>query len=125
MTGLLSPVALFLPGTTHDYAIWQAGPSILSSVVIKHDLRVRNSGWFSKEPRRFPHSFRYGHLRVHVGLTVELAAPEAEGRRGRLERFVRRPQTATSHGEYAPLSGLYLSHVLIGKSAARALGQAR
>src|SRR6266480_1941160 len=30
MTGLLSPVALFLPGTTHDYAIWQAGPSILS-----------------------------------------------------------------------------------------------
>src|SRR5439155_12422353 len=31
MTGLLSPVALFLPGTTHDYAIWQAGPSILSS----------------------------------------------------------------------------------------------
>jgi hypothetical protein len=31
MTGLLSPVALFLPGTTHDYAIRQAGPSILSS----------------------------------------------------------------------------------------------
>ena len=30
MTGLLSPVALFLPGTTHDYAIRQAGPSILS-----------------------------------------------------------------------------------------------
>jgi hypothetical protein len=35
------------------------------------------------------------------------------------------PQTATSHREYAALSGLYLSHVLIGKSAARALGQAR
>src|SRR5687767_11932062 len=33
--------------------------------------------------------------------------------------------TATSQREYAPLSGLYLSHVLIGKSAARALGQAR
>src|SRR3989442_11642422 len=33
MTGLLSPVALFLPGTTHDYAIWQAGPSILSKDV--------------------------------------------------------------------------------------------
>jgi hypothetical protein len=31
MTGLLSPVALFLSGTTHDYAIRQAGPSILSS----------------------------------------------------------------------------------------------
>jgi hypothetical protein len=31
MTGLLSPVALFLPGTTHDYAIRQAGPSILSN----------------------------------------------------------------------------------------------
>src|SRR2546422_11655627 len=30
MTGLLSPVALFLPGTIHDYAIRQAGPSILS-----------------------------------------------------------------------------------------------
>src|SRR2546422_3553617 len=30
MTGLLSPVALFPPGTTHDYAIRQAGPSILS-----------------------------------------------------------------------------------------------
>src|SRR2546425_10555805 len=36
MTGLLSPVALFLPGTTHDYAIWQAGPSILSRNV-RHD----------------------------------------------------------------------------------------
>jgi hypothetical protein len=30
MTGLLSPVALVLPGTTQDYATWQAGPSILS-----------------------------------------------------------------------------------------------
>jgi len=30
MTGLLSPVALFLHGTIHDYAIRQAGPSILS-----------------------------------------------------------------------------------------------
>ena len=26
-------MALFLPGTTHDYAIWQAGPSILSKDV--------------------------------------------------------------------------------------------
>src|SRR5881296_1829507 len=34
-------------------------------------------------------------------------------------------QTAASHREYASLSGLCLSHVLIGKSAARALGQAR
>jgi len=29
-TGLLLHVALFLPGTTHDCAIGQAGPSILS-----------------------------------------------------------------------------------------------
>src|SRR5438477_8005377 len=38
MTGLLSPVALFLPGTTHDYAIWQAGPSILSSLATGYQL---------------------------------------------------------------------------------------
>jgi hypothetical protein len=31
MTGLLSLVALFRPGTTHVYAIGQAGPSIWSS----------------------------------------------------------------------------------------------
>src|SRR2546425_13236128 len=31
MTGLLLHVALFPPGTTHDCAIGQAGPSILSS----------------------------------------------------------------------------------------------
>src|SRR5437667_9709605 len=31
MTGLLSPVALFRPGTIHVYAIGQAGPSIWSS----------------------------------------------------------------------------------------------
>src|SRR2546427_6580478 len=31
------------------------------------------------------------------------------------------PTRRRSHREYAPLSGLYLSHVLIGKSAARAL----
>jgi hypothetical protein len=30
MTGLLLHVALFPPGTTHDCAIGQAGPSILS-----------------------------------------------------------------------------------------------
>src|SRR2546425_4526951 len=32
MTGLLLHVALFPPGTTHDCAIGQAGPSILSSL---------------------------------------------------------------------------------------------
>jgi hypothetical protein len=31
----------------------------------------------------------------------------------------------TCHREYVPFAGLYLSYVLIGKSAARALGQAR
>lgn len=35
MTGLLSPVALFLPGTIHDYAIRQAGPSILARAVLE------------------------------------------------------------------------------------------
>src|SRR3989442_13543562 len=34
MTGLLLHVALFPPGTTHDCAIGQAGPSILASPVI-------------------------------------------------------------------------------------------
>src|SRR5438034_822031 len=32
MTGLLSPVALFHPGTIHVYAIGQAGPSIWSRI---------------------------------------------------------------------------------------------
>ncbi len=36
-------------------------------------------------------------------------------RAGQVHAHVRR-KTATSHREYAPLSGLYLSHVLIGKS---------
>jgi hypothetical protein len=34
-------------------------------------------------------------------------------------------QAATSHRESAPLSGLYLSRVLIGRRASGALGQAR
>ena len=33
VTGLLSPVALFLLGTTHDYAIAQAGPSVSSTAL--------------------------------------------------------------------------------------------
>src|SRR2546426_11153459 len=45
MTGLLSPVALFLPGTTHDYAIWQAGPSILSSQGTTGQRGSRRCSW--------------------------------------------------------------------------------
>ena len=61
---------------------------------------------------------------------------EARGRsadgRNRVDD-ARRRREDSAHGviavrvshEYAPLSGVYLSHVLIGESAARALGQAR
>jgi hypothetical protein len=50
MTGLLSPVALFLPGTTHDYAIRQAGPSILSRRRAAARLRERHAGYEATPP---------------------------------------------------------------------------
>src|SRR5215468_11597003 len=58
-----------------DIAMWRPGhvlgDSWIASVIVKHDLRIRNSGRFGHEPRGLPRAFRWCHLRVHVGLTVE------------------------------------------------------
>ena len=54
MTGLLLHVALFPPGTTHDSAIGQAGPSILSRLppaILKEDVSLSGN-----------------HLRISKGL---------------------------------------------------------
>src|SRR3989442_3207825 len=73
MTGLLSPVALFLPGTTHDYAIWQAGPSILSSQNVVG--RRGRYFWRHRETRRSEP--------VDVGLIPARDPVGVKGRRGR------------------------------------------
>src|SRR5262245_63235608 len=46
--------------------MWRPGHVLgngwVASVVIKHNLRVHNSGRFGQEPRRLPRSFRYRHV---------------------------------------------------------------
>src|SRR5215831_17995116 len=48
-----------------DTAMWHPGHVLgngwIASVVVKHDLRIRNSGRFGQEPRGLPRSLRYRH----------------------------------------------------------------
>ena len=64
------------------------------------------------------------HLARSVPCLAHTLSISGGAQRRPLHAVVRR-LSATSHREYAPPSGLYVPHVLIGKSAARVLGQAR
>src|SRR5258708_15664915 len=88
MTGLLSPVALFLPGTTHDYAIWQAGPSILS--------RTGSRGRATRERRRGRAGTRRAAARSrrHTRATSDGAARTCWGPNARRARQRLAPRAA-------------------------------
>src|SRR5437773_9249046 len=91
MTGLLSPVALFLPGTTHDYAIWQAGPSILSSDGLARDERAEAAA---------------------AGEPVAAAVALGDGRAGQPPLNEHLPQALASHGRVLRQERLHVSDLL-------------
>src|SRR2546422_9234623 len=104
MTGLLSPVALFLPGTIHDYAIRQAGPSILSRGDGRH------AGGRSARPERPRPLYRGSDDDAsarHARPLCRAGSPAAAGRRRRADDVGHADQRARSsdaarHGERAP-----------------------
>src|SRR5438034_184682 len=91
MTGLLSPVALFLPGTTHDYAIWQAGPSILASDGLARDERAEAAA---------------------AGEPVAAAVALGDGRAGQPPLNEHLPQALASHGRVLRQERLHVSDLL-------------